>query len=133
MARVSSRYVTDPPSVRSQSGVVLPFSVFDVPRLMAHVKAGLIDGIPPLDDPTDDQLIATVVAHGMPKWSADQMRYHPGLRLHFYMFWMDVREAAKGNVDSKDRVDIAMQAWREMRKDELVHDKPNMSIGFWER
>lgn len=128
-----SRYITDPPSAESTGGVVLPYSVFDVPRLMAAVRAGLIEGLPPLDDPTDDQLIATVVAHGMPRWSADQMRYHPGLRLQYYLFWLDVKEAAKGEPEARGRVDGAIEAWRQMRKDELVHDIPNMSIGFWER
>lgn len=129
----STRYVTDPPSVRAQKGLVLPFSVFDQQRLMAAVRAGLVDGLPPMDDPTDDQLIATVVAHGMPKWSADQMRYNPSLRLTYYLFWMDVREAAKGNKESQGRVDGAVHAWREMRKEELISDIPNHTVGLWER
>lgn len=126
----SSRYVTDPSSA---GGLVLPFSVFDTTRIMAAVRQGLIDGLPPLDDPTDDLLIATVVAHGMPRWSADQMRYHPGLRLQYYLFWLDVGEAAKGNAEAKDRVDGCISAWQQMRKDELISDKPDMSVGFWER
>lgn len=135
MARVAnvSHYITDPPSAGSAGGVVLPYSIFDVPRLMAAVRQGLIDGLPPMDDPTDDQLIASVVAHGMPRWSADQMRYHPGLRLKYYMFWLDIREAAKGNKDSQGRVDGAMEAWRQMRLDEVIADIPNMSVGLWER
>lgn len=131
--RSGEKYITDPPSVASQPGVTLPFSVFDTERLMAHVRAGLVDGIPPLDDPTDDKLIATVVAHGMPKWSADQMRHSPALRLAYYMFWMDVRDAAKGNKDSQERVDAAKAAWTEMRREELISDIPNMSVGLWER
>lgn len=97
------------------------------------IRRGLVEGIPPLDDPTDEQLIATVIAHGMPRWSADQMRYNPMLRLHYYMFWLDVREAAKGNKESQERVDGAISAWVQMRKDELVSDIPNRSVGFWER
>lgn len=127
------RYVTDPPSARSQNKLVLPFSVFDVPRLMSYIKRGLLEGMPPLDDPTDEQLIATVIAHGMPRWSADQMRYNPALRLRYYMFWLDVREAAKGVKESKERVDSAISAWAEMRKVELVSDIPNHTIGLWER
>lgn len=132
----TSRFVTDPASIgaqRGSGGVVLPFSVFDVPRLMAAVRSGLIDGIPPLDDPTDDALIACVSAHGMPLWSADQMRYNPNLRLHYYMFYLDVREAAKGNKEAKDRVDGAISTWSQMRKDELISDIPNHTVGFWER
>ena len=127
------RYVTDPPSVKSQAGVTLPFSVLDVPRIMAAIQQGLIDGLPPMDDPNDDLLIATVIAHGMPKWSADQMRYHPGLRLQYYLFHLDVREAAKGNAEAKDRVDGAISAWAQMRKDELISDTPSHTIGLWER
>jgi hypothetical protein len=135
-AAPASRYVTDPPSQRasgSGSGITLPFSVFDVPRLMSHIRAGTIDGIPPLDSPNDEELISTVIAHGHPRWSADQMRYHPGLRLHFYMFWMDVREAAKGNSESKGRVDGAIEAWAQLRKDEVISEIPNHTVGLWER
>lgn len=127
------RYITDPASVGAQPGVVLPFSILDVPRIMAMVRAGRIDGLPPLDNPTDDMLIATVVAHGMPKWSADQMRYHPGLRLQYYLFWLDVREAAKGNTEAAGRVDGARAAWDEMRRIELISDIPDRTIGLWER
>jgi hypothetical protein len=129
----ASPYITDPQSAGAAGGMVLPMSMFDVPRLMAAVKAGLIEGIPPLDDPTDAQLIATVVAHGMPRWSADQMRYHPGLRLQYYLFWMDVKRAAGGESEAKGRVDGAIAAWAQMRKDELISDHPNMSVGMWER
>jgi hypothetical protein len=132
MAR-SLRYNTDPPSAGSTRKVVLPFAILDVPRIMEAVRAGLIDGLPPLDSPTDELLIATVIEHGMPRWSADQMRYHPGLRLQYYLFWLDVREAAKGNVESKGRVDGAIEAWAQMRKDELISDTPGHTIGFWER
>lgn len=126
----SQRYITDPGSV---TGLTLPFSIIDTDRLMSYIRRGLIDGIPPLDDPTDNQLIATVVAHGMPSWSADQMRYHPGLRLQYYMFWLDVREAAKGVSEAKDRVDGCIAAWAQLRRDELISDVPNHTVGLWER
>lgn len=132
----ASRFITDPASIgaqRGSGGVVLPFSVFDVPRLMAAVRSGLIEGIPPQEDPTDDALIACVTAHGMPLWSADQMRYNPNLRLHYYMFWLDVKEAAKGNKEAQGRVDGAMSTWQHMRKEELISDIPNHTVGFWER
>lgn len=127
------KYDTDPASAHSSRQPVLDHSVFDVPRLMAAIAAGLVDGLPPLDNPTDAELIASVVAHGMPYWSADQMRYHPGLRLQYYLFWLDVREAAKGNKEAQGRVDGCRAAWAEMRKIELVTDRPDMSIGLWER
>jgi hypothetical protein len=112
---------------------VLPFSIFDHKRIMDALKAGTIDGLPPMDDPTDEKLIATVVDHGMPRWSADQMRYNPMLRLQYYLFWLDVREAAKGNAEAKDRVDGARASWDEMRKIELISDTPDHTIGLWER
>lgn len=131
----ASPYITDPGSVGSAPGIVLPFSVFDTARLMDALRRGQIDGIPPgvQGVPTDDELIASVVAHGMPKWSADQMRYNPALRLHYYLFWLDVREAAKGEKESKDRVDAAIATWAHMRKEELISDIPNHTVGFWER
>lgn len=112
---------------------MLPFSVFDNARLMHALRRGLIDGIPPLSSPTDEALIACVVAHGMPRWSADQMRYNPSLRLQFYMFHSDVAEAARGHKEAKERVDAAITAWQEMRKAEVVSDNPEGSVGFWER
>lgn len=135
-ARPSTRYVTDPASVGSlkgSGGVVLPFTVFDVPRLMHALRTGLIEGLPPMKDPTDDALISCVVTHGMPLWSADQMRYNPNLRLHYYMFYLDVKEAAKGDIEAKGRVDGAMATWQHMRKEELISDIPNHTVGFWER
>lgn len=128
-----TRYITDPASVGAQRGIILPASVFDHRRLMQALRRGLINGLPPLDYPTDDLLIATVIEHGMPKWSADQMRHNPSLRLHYYLFWLDVREAAKGSKESQERVDAAITAWAEMRRNELISDVPNHTIGLWER
>ncbi len=126
-------YDPNPPSVSSHRGITLPVSVFDKARLMDSLRRGLIDGLPPMDDPTDDLLIATVVDNGMPLWSADQMRHNPALRLQYYLFWMDVRDAAKGDAEAKGRVDGAREAWAQMRKDELISDIPNHTIGLWER
>ena len=127
------KYNTDPTGVRNAPGVTLPFSVFDVPRIMGLLKQGLIEGLPPMQHPTDDMLIATVIDNGMPKWSADQMRHHPGLRLTYYMFWLDVREAARGNSEAQGRVDGAREAWIQARKGELISEIPNHTVGLWER
>lgn len=126
----ASRYVTDP---SSPQGLILPGSIFDTRRLMSALKAGLVDGLPPMDSPSDAELIACVCAHGMPRWSADQMQYNPSLRLQYYLFWMDVRDAAKGDKECQGRVDGAIEAWLQMRKDELLSDIPNHTVGFWER
>ena len=127
------RYVTDPSSARAQGGIVLPGSVFDTRRIREALKRKMIEGIPPMEDPSDEKLIACVMAHGMPRWAADQMRYNPSLRLQYYLFHEDVRDAAKGVADAKERVDAAIDAWAQMRKAEVIHDNPNMSVGFWER
>lgn len=128
-----NRYNTDPPSAGSTRAPVLPVSVFDMPRLMQFVRAGLISVLWPLEHPNDNLLIATVVDLGMPRWSAEQMRSNPALRLHYYMVWRDVQEAAKGVKESQDRIDAIRQSYVEMRKQELVSDTPNHTIGFWER
>lgn len=128
-----SRFNTDPGSVASARGVVLPASIFDTARIDDLLSRGLLDGIPELKHPTDDLLIATVIDHGMPKWSADQMRYHPGLRLSYYQHWRDTLSAARGDTEAQGRVDGAIEAWAQMRKDELISDIPNHTIGLWER
>jgi hypothetical protein len=69
----------------------------------------------------------------MPRWSAEQMRNHPGLRFAFVRFWLDVKMAAQGDHEAQERVDVCRQTWDEMRKTELIADRPDMSIGFWER
>lgn len=132
MASVN-RYPTDPPSAASTGKIALPFSVFDVPRLMSYVRAGMISAIPEQAHPNDALLIATVIELGMPRWSAEQMKYNPALRLHYYMTWLDVREAAKGNKEAQGRIDGIRASFAQMRKDELISDTPNHTIGLWER
>jgi hypothetical protein len=125
------KYDTDP---SSNSGLVLPVNVFDTARIQALIRAGRLQGIPrELGHPNDNLLIATVVDNGMPSWSADQMRYHPGLRLAYFMFWNDLQDAAQGDAEAKEKVDGARAAWAQMRKDELINDMPDMSVGMWER
>ena len=49
------------------------------------------------------------------------------------MFYMDVREAAKGVTEAKERVDSAVAAWAQLRKDEVISDRPSHTVGIWER
>lgn len=107
--------------------------MFDLRRTNAAVRAGLIDGIPEMRHPSDGLLISTVVAHGMPRWSAEQMRGHAGLRLAFARFWADVHAAAGGDTEARERVDVCRAGWDEMRKHEVISDHPDMSVGMWER
>lgn len=133
-ARPTQRYNTDPPSAASTGKPVLDHSIFDVKRLQDAMARGLLDGIPAeLKHPNDDLLIATVVAHGMPRWSAEQMREHPGLRLGYLRFWLDVQDAAAGDTEAQERVDVCRQAWDEARAIELISDRPEHTIGLWER
>lgn len=132
-AQKLDRYPTNPPSASSTRQPVIRQSVFDQDRLMRALKAGLIEGIGPMDHPSDELLIATVVALGCPRWSADQMRHNPALRLAFYGMWVMVQEAAKGDPTARETVEIARQTWAESRAIGLVEDRPDMSIGLWER
>lgn len=127
------RYITDPAHHRTSGEPVLPTGVFDQARLLDACMRGLITAIPPLDYPSDELLVSTLVAHGQPRWSADQIRYHPGLRYSALVFWSDVRRAARGDKESQGRVDGARAAWDEMRRIELIHPIPNHTIGLWER
>ena len=132
--RPSSRYITDPPSAASTGKPTLGHSILDAAKLRALHQAGKIEGISiELPHPNDQLLIATVVAHGMPRWSAEQMPVHPGLRLAYFQFWVDVQMAADGEKGAKERVDACIDMWQAMRKDELISDRPDMTVGFWER
>lgn len=128
-------YSTDPASAGSTRQPVLPkgVTVFDQRRLRQALRLGLVDGIAPLEHPSDELLIATVVNHGMPRWSADQMRYNPMLRLCYLKFWCDVGAAATGDPEAKEKVDAAREAWSKMRQIELIANRPGHTIGFWER
>lgn len=131
--RPGNPYNTDPPSSASTRRPVIERSVFDQDRLLRALKAGLIEGIPPQEHPTDELLIATVVELGCPRWSAEQMKYNPALRLAFYGMWTMVAAAAKGDPEAREIVDVARATWEEQRKLELVSDRPDGSVGFWDR
>ncbi len=124
---------TDPPSAQSTGQAKLPGSIFDQARIADAIRKGTIDWCPPLDYPNDDLLIATVVDLGMPRWSADQMRYHPGLRLAYVRVWMDVQAAAKGHAEAQERIDVVRATYQEMRQLELISERPSHTVGFWER
>jgi len=131
--RPSSRYVTDPPSAGS-SGQPVPAQILDVKRTMEMYRAGKIDGISiELPHPNDELLIATLMSLGTPRHGAEMLRHHPAMRLAAYEMWGLVQMAAKGNAFAKEQVDMTIALNEQMRRDELVADRPDMSIGFWER
>ena len=128
--RPTERYQTDPPSAGSTRLPVIDGPVFDMDRIGDAIRQGLIDGLPPLPYPNDELLIATAVAHGNPRWSADQMRYHPGLRKNFVGFWLDVQLAAKGDKPAQQRVDAVKWQWQQMRRAEQISDIPDRATGY---
>lgn len=130
LARAASPYTTDPPSAASSGRPVLMGSVFDGDRYLKAMRAGLIDGIPQLDHPTDALLVSTVTALGCPRFAAEQMRFNPALRLAFYGLWLANREAARGDHEAREIVDVARAAWDEMRRSGTIADSPIGGVGL---
>ena len=130
-------YDTDPASSGSTRRPVLDHAVFDVPRLRAAMARGLVQGIEREQllelGLTDDRLIAVVISLGMPRWSAEQMRSNPMLRLCYLRTFWDVQEAAGGDAEARERVDAIRAHFVEARALELVSDRPGHTIGLWER
>jgi hypothetical protein len=86
-----------------------------------------------LEWPNDTLLISTLVHHGQPQWSAEQIRYHPPARFNAVRFFLDVLDALEGDRQAAERVDYCRWAWQEMRKQELISDTPNRTVGIFER
>lgn len=123
---------TDPPSAASTRKPTLPFSVFDRHRLTDAIRRGLINGIPmKLPAPfNDERLIAVAMSLGMPRWSAEQMRYHPGLRQAYVGLTLDVEAAARGDRAARERVDAVRHRFSEDRRAERIADIPNRASGY---
>jgi hypothetical protein len=113
--------------------VILGQPMTDTARVRDALERGLIQGMPPVDYPNDDLLVATLVEHGQPLFAANELRFHPGARLFAYIFWDDVQRAASGNAEAKEIVEAAMMTWAQLRKDEIISDTPGHTAGFWER
>ena len=132
-APVSSRYVTDPPSARASGQPAGP-QILNVQRLRELYMAGKIDGISvEMSHPNDNLLVATMMAHGMPRYGAEMLRVHPQARFAAYALWVDVQEAARGETGAKERVDATIGLNEDARKTELTPNDPGMSVGLWER
>lgn len=86
-----------------------------------------------LKHPNDNLLVATLVEHGQPQWSAEQLRHHPPARFAALQFWCMVQDAAEGDRLAREQVDYCRWAWQEMRKQELISDIPNRTVGIFER
>lgn len=82
-------------------------------------------GIPtPLTSIPDEELIATLVEHGQPRWAAEQIKRNPEHRLAALRFWVDVGDARHGDPDARARVDYMRECWIRMRAEELITDDP---------
>lgn len=73
---------------------------------------------------TDDYLIATLVNHGNPRWSAEALRNNSGLRFAATQFAIDVEDAVTGSREAKQRVDYIRAQWEMLRREELLSDDP---------
>jgi|SRR5215472_12046730 len=82
-------------------------------------------GIPRNNAYTDDYLISTLVSHGNPRWSAEQLRNNPNLRLVATQFAIDVEDASRGDRSAKQRVDYITSQWNAARREELLADDPS--------
>lgn len=99
-------------------------SPLDAVRLRnARHQAG--NGIPtPIASIPDRELIATLVAHGQPRWAAQELTRNPQLRLAAVRFWVDIGDAGRGDPAAKDRVDYMRACWVRMRAEEILSDDP---------
>lgn len=88
-----------------------------------HRQAGAGITTPILAVP-DEELIATLVAHGQPRYAAEQVKTDPQLRLAALRFWVDVGDAGRGDKQAKERVDYIRASWSAMRRDEIISDDP---------
>jgi len=112
----------------------VPEQILDVKKTMEMYAAGKITGISvELPLPNDELLIATLMTLGTPRHGAEMLRVHPAMRLAAFEMWGLVQMAARGNVFAKEQVDMAISMNEQMRKDELIADRPDMSVGLWER
>lgn len=83
------------------------------------------DGLPAMAGLPDDELIDCLVRNGQPRWSAEQLRSNPPLRLAATAFFFDDEAATKGDLAAKQKVDFLREMWVKLRKEELVADDPN--------
>lgn len=123
MARDQLTFAKDPPSVR-------PMKVRPIFDSRPHRNRGMPGIERELAWPNDRLLISTLVAHGQPQWSAEQIRFHPPARFAALKFWLDVQDSAEGDAEAKARVDYCREMWQVMRKEEVISDVPNRTSAW---
>lgn len=85
-------------------------------------RGGHVPSIGPVRAVPDHELIATLVAHGMPLVCAKAVEHNPQQRFVALRFWSDVDSAGKGDPEAKARVDFCRGRWDRLRRDGLVAD-----------
>lgn len=81
-------------------------------------------GIGPVAAVPDREIVATLVAHGQPRWAALEAVRNPQARLAALRFWADVQDAGAGDRAARQRVDYLRASWAVMRREELIADDP---------
>lgn len=89
---------------------------------LRNEQRGRGEGIGPIRDIPDLELVNTLVAHGQPRWSALELTRNPQLRLAALRFWCDVQDAGKGDPVARQRIDYMRACWSRMRQEELISD-----------
>ncbi len=108
--------------------------MFDRQRIAKAINDGLATGIPvELNHPSDRLLAATLIDLGMPRFAAEQLYGNPMLRFQALTVWIDVQDAAAGDREARECVDNMRAKWDEARRIELISDRPEHTIGLWER
>lgn len=88
-----------------------------------HHQAGAGIATPLLEVP-DEELIQNLVALGQPRWSAEELKHNPQLRLSALRCWVDVGDAGRGDPEAKERVDYLRECFSKMRAEEIISDDP---------
>jgi hypothetical protein len=118
---------TDPSSAPA---IMLRSPMFDV---RPHRNRGMPGIARELQALPDDRLIAVMVEHGCPVWSAQELRRSPYLRFCGVRFYFDVEAAAQGDRKAKERVDYLRESYQTMRAVGLIDESPEHTVGLWER
>ena len=78
----------------------------------------------PLAEVTDEELVQNLVALGQPRWSAEELKTNPQLRLAALRCWVDVGDAGRGDAGARERVDYLRECFSRLRAEEIISDDP---------
>lgn len=137
-ARVQrSRVMHDPPGLARAPRVPAVLST-DPARNVD--QQGIAREIPALPD---DRLIATWCSIGCPRWFAEQVRVHPVVRFQAVAVWCLVQDAREGRHvvnaltgevrSARELVDAMREQYDTARREGLIHDRPDHTVGLGDR